>query len=294
MAAPSKQKSTKRGPTSLDNLTAAIEAVAAELSETAIGRSKARSTRKRLEDLARVVAKTAEQLDPIRRPASSFDPSDPGHIGRFIALTLIAQDRKPLTSVERFYGAGIYAIYYIGPLGFYAPISRSEHPIYVGKADPAKDKARTVVEQGTKLWARLNEHRKSISKSKNLKLDHFECRYLVVASGWQTAAEEYLISLFRPVWNKQVKLVFGIGKHGDSADTRLNRRSPWDTLHSGRKWATSKKTENQKSSPQIRSQLKTHFSATRPYKNIQDIFRRFLIEVHQLPIVPKSGSETKK
>ena len=35
-----------------------------------------------------------------------------------------------------------------------------------------------------------------------------------------------------------MKLVFGIGKHGDAPTARTNRRSPWDTLHPARAWAT--------------------------------------------------------
>ena len=37
-----------------------------------------------------------------------------------------------------FYGSGIYALYYYGSLPFYAPISKSSTPIYVGKANPPK------------------------------------------------------------------------------------------------------------------------------------------------------------
>ena len=60
---------------------------------------------------------------------------------------------------------------------------------------------------------------------------------LVVQSGWETAAEDYLIRLFRPIWNKETKILYGLGKHGDSAETRTNKRSLWDTLHPARVWA---------------------------------------------------------
>ena len=60
----------------------------------------------------------------------------------------------------------------------------------------------------------------------------------MVRSAWQTTAEDYLIGRFQPVWNKQTGVCHGFGKHGDSPETRANKRSPWDTLHPGRQWAT--------------------------------------------------------
>jgi hypothetical protein len=37
------------------------------------------------------------------------------------------------------------------------------------------------------------------------------------------------------IWNRQTKPVPGFGKHGDSAETRSNSRSPWDTIRPGRR-----------------------------------------------------------
>jgi hypothetical protein len=111
---------------------------------------------------------------------------------------------------------------------------------------------------------------------------------LVVASGWQKAAEDYLINLFRPIWNSEIGLVFGIGKHGDAAETRVNKRSPWDTLHPGRIWAANT-TADQKPVSKIRAELTQHFADLKPYKNLQDIFSRFMAEMHQLPTISSSG-----
>lgn len=293
MAAPKKPKSTKAGHQNLDKLATAAEAVVEELSGKAADSPDARKLRGRLEKITHALALASEKLDPTRRPASVFNPSNPTHVGRFIALTMIAQDRTPLSSLEKFYGAGVYAIYYIGSFNAYRPIAKMEHPIYVGKADPANDKAVNAIQQGTKLWDRLNEHKKSISKTTSLDLADFECRFLVVASGWQNAAEEYLINLFRPIWNSEVKLVFGIGKHGDAAKTRVNKRSPWDTLHPGRVWAAGILAD-QKPVAQIEAELAKHFSDAKPYKNLKDIFSRFMFEMRQLPTVPKSGDKTKR
>ena len=91
--------------------------------------------------------------------------------------------------------------------------------------------------EGDRLSNRLNDHRKNIGKAATLQLEDFEYRALVVQTGWQTAAEDYLIHLFKPIWNNEVKICYGFGKHGDDPGTRANLRSPWDTLHPGRVWA---------------------------------------------------------
>jgi hypothetical protein len=178
------------------------------------------------------------RLDPIGRPGFVFDPADPAVIGRLIAITLLDQPRVPLADVSRFYGSGVYAIYYRGSFQAYAPIRGGDVPIYVGKVDPERQGATTVEEQGTKLRDRLvGDHARSIAAVDNLEVADFDCRYLVVKSAWQNTAETYLIDRFHPVWNNESGVCFGIGKHGDAAATRGNTRSPWDELHPGRSWA---------------------------------------------------------
>lgn len=172
-------------------------------------------------------------MDPVRLPANVLDPSDPQTMGTLIANTLLAQPRNPLKDVERFYGSGVYALYYCGDFDAYQPISGTETPIYVGKADPAEHGANSVVDQGERLSNRLRDHQRSIMAAKNLQIEDFDCRYLVVKSAWQNTAETYLIEKFSPVWNNEVGICYGFGKHGDSPDTRKNTRSPWDTLHPG-------------------------------------------------------------
>src|SRR5579863_9668978 len=54
--------------------------------------------------------KVMEDLDPVKHPGFVFDPSNPNVAGRIVGITMIAQPRKPLESVERFYGSGVYAI----------------------------------------------------------------------------------------------------------------------------------------------------------------------------------------
>jgi hypothetical protein len=221
------------------------------------------------------------RLDPIAQPTSVFDPSNPKVVGRFVALALVAQSRHSLSEVPKFYGSGVYAVYYRGAFKAYQAISGTETPIYVGQASPMMRNARTPVEQGAKLCGRLNEHRKNITKaSTTLNIDDFEFRSLVVQSGWETAAEDYLIHLFRPIWNSETNILYGLGKHGDAATTRGNRRSPWDTLHPGRSWAAGS-TEDAKSLEKIDSELNAHFSGHLAYPNLEAVLASFIDELRQ-------------
>ncbi len=202
-------------------------------------------------------------LDPILHPNSILDPSDPATIGQLIADTLLVQPRVPLAQVasQKFYGSGVYAIYYKGDFDAYIPASGTETPLYVGKVDPKRPGAETVEQQGTKLYDRLHtDHARSLRAVENLNIDDFECRYLVVKSAWQNTAETYLINRFRPVWNSEVRICYGIGKHGDQASTRSNKRSPWDTLHPGRSWAWADgNVDNEKTPEQIKEEIRDHF-----------------------------------
>jgi Eco29kI restriction endonuclease len=220
-------------------------------------------------------------LDPVRQPTSVFDPSNPKIVGRFVSLALVAQSRHPLAEIPRSYGSGVYAIYYRGGFSLYAALKDKETPIYVGQAAPAINNARTPIEQGTRLCDRLSDHRKNIGRaSTTLSIDDFEFRSLVVQSGWETAAEDYLIHLFKPIWNSETKLVFGLGKHGDSATTRANRRSPWDTLHPGRTWAEATK-EDAKSPETIATELTTHFAKHPVFPDIETVLTNFIDELRQ-------------
>ena len=133
-----------------------------------------------LEQVTAQLKNVTHKLDPVLRPESIFDPTDPNTSGRVVALTLVAQTRHPLAKIPEFYGAGVYAIYYRGDFGPYAPLKGMDHPIYVGKADPDNQAAKDAVSQGTKLSARLNEHAKSIrSAGATLGVNDFDCRFLI-------------------------------------------------------------------------------------------------------------------
>jgi hypothetical protein len=223
-------------------------------------------------------------LDPVRQPHFMFDPGNPAVVGRFIALAMIAQPRVSLPEVVSFYGSGIYTLYYRGELPAYSPIRNTETPIYVGKADPVTDNAKTSLEQGEKLSKRIREHLRSIRKATDtLKPEDFDYRCLVVQSGWQGAAEDYLIHLFRPVWNNETGICFGLGKHGDDPTVRTNLRSPWDTMHPGREWAhRDPNMKDARPKEQILAALKTHFEATAIYPDLDTVLKGFMDELKQL------------
>jgi hypothetical protein len=243
--------------------------------------NRGKKVRAELEEIAEELRTRLTQLDPTRQPQSFFDPADPRLFGVFAALALVGQDRLPLASMaeSKFYGSGIYAIYYNGDFKTYKPIAKTEHPIYVGKADPAIPNARTPRDQGDRLCGRLNEHRKNIERAESLRIADFECRYLVVATGWQAAAESALIGLFRPLWNKETGILLGFGKHGDSADTRRNTRSPWDVLHAGRAWAAADTIEDRKSPREIEAEVKAHLSEHAPVPDIEHIVRELTAQI---------------
>jgi hypothetical protein len=246
------------------------------------------ATPRQVRDLREVIEKSAsalqqlhQTLDLVRTPTSVFDPASPKVVGRFVAMAMLAQERIPLANIDRFYGAGVYALYYRGPHPVYSSLSTVDHPIYVGKADPALQSARTPVDQGEKLAARLNEHRRSIERGADLDPADFDCRYLVVASGWQEAAEAHLIHLYRPIWNNETAICFGIGKHGDSASVRSNLRSPWDTMHPGRAWAGDSRLKDSRPQAKIQSDIAAHLSTYPPLKTREEALELMLVEMSQ-------------
>lgn len=275
---------SKRVTSPLETMLVELQNLAHRISNADVG-SDARSIKRirlELEKTVLDIKATTEKLDPIWRPESIFDPSDPNTAGRVVALTMVAQERHSLAAIPDFYGAGVYAIYYRGDFLPYSLLKDMDHPIYVGKADPDRQGAKDAVTQGTKLSARLNEHAKSIRKATTtLRIEDFECRFLIVQSGYQKSAEDYLINFFKPIWNSETKICFGLGKHGDSSDTRVNKRSPWDTLHPGREWAD-KTFENQKSSEAIISQIAEHLTRYVPYTDVHQIFERIMGDMRQI------------
>lgn len=269
-----KAKKARTNDDPLGDFRASLSRLAEQYRDPNISSAKQRKINFQLQTAATEALSLLAALDPIKAPVSVFDPGNPATLSFFVGLAMTAQPRVPISELRHFYGAGVYAIYYRGRFAPYRPISGSETPIYVGQAAPKSPAARTVREQGPSLAKRLLEHRKNIEKATTtLKVEDFDYRALVVQPGWETGSENYLIRLFKPIWNKEVKLVYGIGKHGDSPDTRGNKRSPWDTLHPARGWAT---TAHQTSVETIKHKLEKHFADNKAFKTFSEILGHFV------------------
>jgi hypothetical protein len=63
--------------------------------------------------------------------------------------------------------------------------------------------AQTPRAQGPRLFRRLQDHKRAIANVDNLESSDFDCRFLVVQSGWQATAGSYLIAMFKPLWNNE-------------------------------------------------------------------------------------------
>jgi predicted metal-binding protein len=156
---------------------------------------------------------------------------------------LLKKDAKPLVDLKKFDGAGVYVLYYVGSFSAYKPIAiknkdnKFERPIYIGKAIPAggrKGASDLVTKQGDALYRRLKEHSNSVSYAKNLKLEDFFCRYLVMEEVWISLVETLLITIWKPIWNTVVE---GFGNHVPGKGRYQGARPIWDELHPGRGWA---------------------------------------------------------
>jgi len=187
-----------------------------------------------------------------------YNPLDKRNLAKSVADALLQQTLGPLPPQERFLGAGIYAIYYAGRFEPYAPISRTETPIYVGKAVPAgarKGGFGLDTHAGAVLYGRLREHGESIEQATNLVVTDFTCRYLVVDDIWIPLGESLLIETFQPIWNVVIP---GFGIHDPGAGRLRQRCSEWDTVHPGRLFAE-RLAPNDKTTDQILENLLRFF-----------------------------------
>lgn len=273
----------------LDLLTgdlAAKPGLAADLllhrSIVALGRAKALAeaglparARAEIRKKSRTVRKLAQELLDLtgpRSPSFVFDPREQVLQARIIALAMLSRQSHPLSEPLEEFGSGVYALFYTGPLTCYAPISGKRVPIYVGSAKYLPMEDGDEADSRSSLSGRLRDHLRSIrhvenAADGNLKVSEIEYRCLFVASGYELAAEDFLINSFRPVWNKESGVCEGLGKHGDKSETRSNQRSLWDTLHRGRPWAaTPETTENDLGPDQIAANILSHFGRFPPYE----------------------------
>lgn len=175
-----------------------------------------------------------------------YNPLDKANLGKSVADALLEQSPIALADLERFEGAGIYAIYYHGMYPAYQVLAQanaagSRWPIYVGKAIPSggrKGASLMASARGTSLFNRVAEHRESIRTvervSGGLKVDDFTVRFLVVDDIWIPLGESLLIAAFRPLWNVRID---GFGNHDPGKGRYKGAKPLWDHLHPGRIWA---------------------------------------------------------
>ncbi len=194
-----------------------------------------------------------------------FNPLDKKNLGLSVADALLEQVAFRLQDIQKFDGAGVYAIYYAGNFPFYKRISAKNKngkfnwPIYVGKAVPAGSRkgGYGLDEQpGNVLFKRLQEHLASIEDAENIDTKDFYCRYLVVDDIWIPLGESLLIEKFSPLWNK---VLDGFGNHDPGSGRHQQQNSPWDILHPGRAWAVKLK-ENKKSRAKIVADVEAFFA----------------------------------
>jgi hypothetical protein len=171
-----------------------------------------------------------------------YNPLSKRNLAASIVTKLLHQDAEKLPPLN-FPGAGLYVLYYTGAFEAYRKISepnkknRFIQPIYVGKAIPKggrKGLEGFDVPQGQALSRRLKEHSDSIKVAKNLKLDDFRCRWLVVDEVFIPLGESLLISHYKPLWNA---VVDGFGNHPPGSGRSQGKKPMWDILHPGRLWA---------------------------------------------------------
>lgn len=150
-----------------------------------------------------------------------------------------ALDQRPRTAFpppERFAGAGLYALYYTGSLNLYAGLRDTDIPIYVGKAEAGNSSyGDPTNDDRAKLYERIAKHARSVQEvadhDGNLKVSHFEVRYLLLDDVWIVLGERALLRAYAPVlWNT---LMPGFGANPPGT-ARGNARSIWDTIHPGR------------------------------------------------------------
>lgn len=173
---------------------------------------------------------------------NGYNPLDKANLGKSVVDALLESEEVPLLNLDKFFGAGIYALYYRGDFEPYDVLAsrnrkRGEIPIYVGKAIPKggrKGVSSGISTPTDALFKRLIEHRSSIEAADSLDVGSFSCRKLIVDDIWIALGESLIIDRFKPLWNTVVE---GFGNHNPGSGRFNGRRPLWDEIHPGRAWA---------------------------------------------------------
>lgn len=201
-----------------------------------------------------------------------YNPLDKNHLADSIAREFFKRELHPLppspfpgAGIYAIYYRGDFCLYNpialsckkyesavekgIQPAGITQPM-----PLYIGKSDPpgsrkglyvgaAEEADATLPEEEAqelltetpkhrRLFARLTKHAKSIGMTRNLRLEDFRCRYMLVDEIWVPLGEARLVATFTPLWNV---LIEGFGSNPEGGGRKDTARSVWDILHPGRK-----------------------------------------------------------
>ncbi len=194
-----------------------------------------------------------------------YNPLDKMNLGKSVAQALLAQAVVALAETAELRGAGVYAIYYIGPFPAYEPVAKPNRsdefwrPIYVGKAIPKGGRKGGITadaSKGTALRDRLRQHAASIEQAHNLELQDFYYRCLVVDDIWIPLGENMLIETFKPVWNI---VIDGFGNKDPGNRRATQYRSSWDVLHPGRAFAE-KLADGETTPEEVSRKLERYFA----------------------------------
>jgi len=192
-----------------------------------------------------------------------YNPLDKANLGESVANAILSQKYSSLPP-ERFFGVGIYAIYYFGEDPLYNLISEYNRtskigwPLYVGKAIPKGGRKGVFSQEdkSTSLFDRLRKHSKTIAEVNNLDLEDFKCKYLTIDSIWIPLGEQLLIDKYKPLWNSSVD---GFGNN-DPGGRRYSGAIPdWHLLHPGVGWV--KRMDDYSESPNVESLRKKIIAA---------------------------------
>jgi hypothetical protein len=195
-----------------------------------------------------------------------YNPLAKRSLAESIARSILESQVYPLSDTAHLVGAGVYILYYTGPLDWYALIAAANRggafvkPIYIGKAIPKGGRkggfAEDAAAKGTALRDRLGQHLSSVSEVHNLEAADFYYRYLMVDDIWIPLGENMLIEEFKPAWNR---VIDGFGNKDPGERRKAQYRSPWDVIHPGRQFAD-KLAQHPKSAHAILAELAAYFA----------------------------------
>lgn len=154
----------------------------------------------------------------------ALDLWDEAELALQLSREVLTMEPTELTSASSPRGPGCYVLFYAGRAALYRSAGRGALAIYAGAA--------------TSLAGRLGRHRVSLTAVDDFEVQDFFAAVVPTCSAGQASYVEHLLTTkLQPVWNDIRLRGFGSRAQGTTRQ-RGQIRSPWDTLHPGRPWAT--------------------------------------------------------